>query len=173
MRLSDFADLLEYEFSCGGETDIIGIDYADSAQMGEIAVAFSKRDIERAKNASAVLCAPCLFQTDKPLLMSFEPIETALVKICKCLIKAGTAVDYADMCELHNCGAFWKGCGCNIGSGTKIAAGAVIENNVTIGENCLIGANAVIKSGSVIGNGVRVGNCAVIGADSFYHTHQD
>lgn len=159
MTLRDLSVSLGYTLSGSGDVEITRMDYAESAQNRELAVAFSKRDVESANDASAVLCRPCLAQTNKPLLMSYESIEVAVERVARCLIDSGVCIDYS---ALHDENYY-------AGRGTYIAMGAVIESLVRIGENCTIGSNAVIKSGSVIGNGVKIGSGAVIGADSFFH----
>lgn len=50
-----------------------------------------------------------------------------------------------------------------IGAGTEIGFGVVVEAGVRIGEGCVIGHHVVIRRGSTIGDGVRVDDHAVIG----------
>ncbi len=50
-----------------------------------------------------------------------------------------------------------------IGSGTALGYGSVVEAGVTIGTGCRIGHHVVIRAGSVIGNEVRVDDGASIG----------
>lgn len=159
MILRNLATSLGYEFTGNGDVEITGIDYAESAKKGEVAVAFSKRDVKNASSASAILLSPCLVQTTKPLLMSHESIETALVRVVRCLIDSGNCIDYSILHDENY----------SVGNGTYIGRGAVIESHVKIGTKCVIGANAVIKSGSVIGDNVKIGSGTVIGADSFFH----
>jgi UDP-3-O-[3-hydroxymyristoyl] glucosamine N-acyltransferase len=49
-----------------------------------------------------------------------------------------------------------------IGRGSQIDAGAVIERDVKIGEGCHVGYHAVLGSGVVVGDGCRIGAHAAI-----------
>lgn len=50
-----------------------------------------------------------------------------------------------------------------IGPGTTLGQGCVVEENTIIGTGCQIGHHVVIRAGSVIGNNVRVDDGAAIG----------
>lgn len=52
-----------------------------------------------------------------------------------------------------------------IGAGTTVGAGALIEPGVHIGRDCAFGAYAVIRGGTRLGDGVRVDSFCVLGGD--------
>lgn len=54
----------------------------------------------------------------------------------------------------------------NIGNGSAIMSGAIIESTASIGENCLINLNAMVTHGSVIGNFTEISIGAAIAGNS-------
>lgn len=54
-----------------------------------------------------------------------------------------------------------------IGSGTRVMAGAVIENDAVIGEKCLIHPNSVVGYGCRLGNEVDLGAGTVVGGEGY------
>ncbi|TVP75046.1 MAG: acyl-ACP--UDP-N-acetylglucosamine O-acyltransferase [Puniceicoccaceae bacterium] len=52
-----------------------------------------------------------------------------------------------------------------IGEGTTVGPGALIEDGVVIGSDCSIAAYAIIRRGTTLGDGVRVDSFCVVGGD--------
>jgi UDP-N-acetylglucosamine acyltransferase len=52
-----------------------------------------------------------------------------------------------------------------VGEGTSIGAGALIEAGVRIGRDCRIAAYAILRKGTVLGDAVQVDSFCVIGGD--------
>ncbi len=55
-----------------------------------------------------------------------------------------------------------------IGRGTHVEPGAVVDAGVVIGADCYIEANAVLRDGTRIGDRVRIQSGTVIGSEAFY-----
>ena len=52
-----------------------------------------------------------------------------------------------------------------IGEGTTVGAGALIEDGVRIGRDCRIAAYAILRKGTVLGDGVHVDSFCVVAGD--------
>ncbi len=50
-----------------------------------------------------------------------------------------------------------------VGEGTEIGYGAVLEQGVRVGRNCRIGHHVVLRAGSLIGDDVRIDDFVVVG----------
>lgn len=54
-----------------------------------------------------------------------------------------------------------------LGAGSRVGAGAVLEDGVTVGAECDIGPNVVCHRGTRLGNRVRIKAGAIIGGDGY------
>lgn len=172
MLASEIAKELDYEL-VGDDIDITGIARIEDAGTGDIAVAEKKSDINKTE-AKIILTKPVIQMTEKSLLITYESIECAMVKVCGILIKNKLIVDYSIPVKYQlNDRGYYVGKNCMISSSAVIQPNAMIEDNVIIGDNCIIEPFAVIKSGTVIENDVHIAAGSRIGEDSFYHYYND
>lgn len=170
MRASELAGRLDYDM-VGKDRDISGISYCKQAKRNELAVVRNKAEIADTQ-ADVLLTLPVFTDTDKTLLVSYDSIETALIRVCRIFVDEGILKDYrlpVHMEKTEN-GAF-IGKNVSLGSSAEICPGAVIGNDASIGERCVIEPFAVIGSGTVLADDVFIGSGSKIGAESFFHSY--
>lgn len=172
MKISILAKRLDYEL-VGPDRDIKGIAYFDEAMPEDIGVIRNKGEINKS-NASVFLLNPILTPITKTLLMTYDNISFAMVKVCKVLMEEGILPDYTLPGNLQfNNKGYYSGKDTVISSTAHISPGVVIGDYVKIGDNCIIEPFAVIGSGSRILNDVFIGSGSKIGAESFFHYYDE
>ena len=170
MLVSEIAKKLNYDI-VGDDCDVTGISFFDEASVLDIAVAFNKSEITKT-SAKVALTHSIFLETDKTLLLCFDDIYSALVKVCEILIDAGIIMDYRLPLNLTKAdGDFYIGKNVKIGEHAMIYPGVVIGDGVRIGDYCLVEPNVVVGSGVVLENEVRIGANSKIGESSFFHSY--
>lgn len=173
MKVKEISCLLGYDLLGCGELEISSIKYADEADSNSIAIAFNKKDIEKT-NANVILTEPKIIMTKKTLIYCCEPIETALVKISKILIKKGYLRDYSLPIQYKNLlNNVLVGENVKIGENTIIDPFVTIGNDVIIGESCHIESGVHIGSGTIIGDNTIIHSGSKISASAFYHFYDE
>lgn len=170
MKIYEIAKRCGYE-CVGKDMDVSSISYSETAKENDIAIAWSKQDIEQTA-AKAVITLPTLMPSNKTLIFVDEPIENAAIKVAKLLAEAGNVKCYS-YTEYICKGGYYEGSNVIMGKNTIISPNVYIDDDVVIGDNCFIEPNVHIKGGSVIGDYVRIASGAVIGADGFYHYYDE
>lgn len=173
MKIKEISKLLGYDILGCEERDISSIKYIDEADINSIAVAFNKKDIEKAQS-NVVLTEPKIITTEKTLIYCCEPVEIAMVKISKILIKNGCLIDYSLPIQYKNLmNNILIGENVNIGEKTVVDPFVTIGNDVIIGENCHIESGVHIGSGTVIGDNTIIHSGSKISASAFYHFYDE
>jgi len=169
MRISEIAKLNGYEF-CGKDVDIDSIRFAECASESSIAIIRKEDCLERIK-ARCILANISLFNTDKSIIYTSDPLELASIKIASVL--------YEEVAQHYVCSSYCKkedfyiGNNVTIGENTIIGPNVCIDDDVIIGNNCYIAPNSHICYGTIIKDGTRIGDSCTIGADSFCHYYED
>lgn len=172
MKVSILAERLDYEL-VGDDCDIKGVSYYEEAMQDDIGVIRNRSEISKT-NASVILTNPILIPTPKTLLMTYDTIDFAMVKVCKILIEEGVLPDYTLPVNLKlNSRAYYVGEGTTISHSAKISPGVVIGNGVEIGNNCIIEPFSTIGSGTIISDNVFIGAGSKVGAESFFHYYDE
>lgn len=172
MLVSDIAKDLKYEI-LGDDCDVTGIAWIENACIKDIAVTNKKTDINSSK-ARVILTEPVIQITEKTLLITYESIECAMVKICAILVRNNILNDYSAQTKYRfDYKGYYIGNGCKISSSAIVQQCAMIEDDVFIGDNCVIEPFVIVKAGSIIDNDVYIGSGSKIGEASFYHYYDD
>jgi len=171
MKISELAEKLDYDIVGNSEFNITGITYPDEAQSNQIAVAKNRNEVNRTQ-ANVVLTNPRLLKTEKTMLITWDDIDCAMVKVCAALIENGELPDYSAPIQYKkNDSGIYIGHDVSIDISSYVAPNVMIGDNVVIGKNCIIQTNVIIGSGTVIFDGVHIDSGTKVGADSFYHLY--
>lgn len=166
VKVSEIARLCGYGF-CGEDMEAASVRFYDCAREDSIAIVHSLSEIERTK-ARCVLSVPCIVNTEKTVIYTYDPIELAAVNIANIMIRQNAApikYQYVDHYYLGN--------RVIIGKDTVISPNVYIDDDVRIGEKCFISPNVHIGTGTLIKDNVTIGSGSVIGARSFYHYYDE
>lgn len=166
MRIQIIAELCGYVL-CGSDCDIKTISYADAAFDNSLAIIYTQKEMF-STDARAVLTEPRFVQTDKSVLLIYEPLDVAAVKIAMLLAQNGEVKLY-DRPDYHIVNGYFIANNVIIGEDTVVSPNVFVGEDVRIGNHCVIDPNVQIKGGSVIGNNVHISSGSVIGADAFCH----
>ena len=169
MKASELAARLNYDM-IGEDHALIGISYCKEAKPNELAVVRHKAEMA-VTQSDVLLTLPVLVNTKKTLLISYDNIETAIIRVCQVFMEEGILADYRLPAHLNRTGTgAFIGENVKVSQSAEIYPGAVIGNRVSIGKHCVIEPFAVIGSGTVIADNVFIGSGSKIGAESFYHS---
>lgn len=168
LTAQELAHALGYPIAGDREKKISGIAYADEASPGDLAVAYSRQEVEKTA-AQVILTPPHIFQTRKTYLFATEEINLAMLRAVNILIQHGVCPDYSAAPDVIRSGEHFIGNDVCIGKGVSIAPGAVICRGAVLGDGCVIGANAYIGNDVILGDRVRIAPGAKLGVDSFFH----
>lgn len=172
MKASILAERAGYDLA-GDDCDITGIAYYDEASRTDIAVIKNRSEIDKTQ-ASAVLVHPVFIQTSKSMIMTYDNMDLAMVKICGVLMEEGLLKNYAmPMNPVLDERGFYIGINSEISSSAAVHPGVVIGNDVRIGSGCVLEPFVVIGSGTVLQDHVFIGSGSKVGAESFYHYYDD
>lgn len=168
MLVSELSKELDYDMA-GPDREVSGVAQIGEAQKGDIVFANRKGDVIKT-DALVVITKPIILDTEKTLLLTYDPLWTAMSKVISQLVKAGVVIDYGVSVKYHSSGrGYYLGDGCVISEDALIQPGVMIGNNVTISEGCVIEPNVVIGSGTSLGRNVMIDSNSKIGASSFFH----
>lgn len=166
--MGKLASELGYSIAGPKNTKITGIAFANEAQPGDLAIAYSKQEAEKT-TANVVLTRPHFLPTNKTYLFSSDEMDLAMLRAVKILIAHGLFPDYSAVPVVMPYDGYFVGEHVQIGEGVSIGPCAVICSGAVLGSQCVIGANTYIGSGVSLGDRVRVAPGARLGIDSFYH----
>lgn len=168
MTVSEIADQTGYVLSGDPQMTVHGIAYSNTAGKGDIAVVFSKKDIETT-NSDIVLSKPCPDFSEKTFIFTHESIDLAMVRVAQVLIQKGMYPDYSRVSsKLEPISGCFLDHTSIIGELSQLGPGCVIHENVSIGKRCSIGAHTEILPGTVIEDDVHIGSGCSIGANALF-----
>ena len=170
MKLKYIAEKIGCTIVGESNMEINAVKYADDANVNDIAIAFSEKEISHTK-ALVVLTEPKIVFTSKNLLYcSYNSINATLVKLVELFVQAGIYNNYSMPINYRLApNGVMLGSHIVIGENTSIAPFTTVGNNVVIGKNCIIGPNVFIGSDTYVGNDVTIHAGARVGVDSLFH----
>ena len=168
MKAYELSKRLGYDIT-GKNLEITGVSYYEEALENEAAVVFNKSELKKTK-AKVVITHPVLNPSSKTLIMTYEDLDKAIVKICDIFIEEGLFQKRTlpEQLQLTKSG-YYVGAGSSISGSAVIYPGAVIGDNVYVGPNCTIEPFTVVGSGSILNSQVYIGAGCRISADAFFH----